>query len=109
MNAVTTRCIELIPEKSPARIARTGQGTFSDMSWRRTIEVGQRYVGTGPTPFGTPSRNVWCVGAIKRAIDGLFYAELINEREPGRTKTISTEALSDPRFYRPVAAEAQSH
>ena len=71
------------------------------------IEIGQRYVGTGPTLFGTPSRNIWFVSAIRRAIDGLLYADLINEKDPGRIKTISTEALADPRYYKPVAGAPQ--
>ncbi len=71
-----------------------------------SIEIGQRYVGTGPTAFGTPSRNIWFVGTIRRAIDGLLYADLINEKDRGRKKTISMEALADPRYYQPVAGDA---
>ena len=71
-------------------------------------EIGRRYVGIGPTLFGAPSRNVWFVRNIWRAIDGLLYADLINEKDPGRKKTISTETLTDPRFYRPLAGEPQN-
>ena len=69
------------------------------------IEIGQRYVGTGPTLFGTPSRNIWFVRAIRRAIDGLLYAELISEKNPGRTKAISALALADTSLYRPVTGK----
>lgn len=72
------------------------------------IEIGQRYVGTGPTLFGTPSRNVWLVSAVRRAIDGLLYADLINENDRGRKKTISTIALVDPRFYRLLVIDSQT-
>ena len=75
------------------------------MPHRNIIEIGQRYVGAGPTLFGTPSRNIWFVRAIRRAPDGLLYADLINEKDPGRKKAISTTALADTSLYRPVASE----
>lgn len=72
------------------------------MPKQASITVGQRFVGTGPTPFGTPSWNVWVVDVLRRGNDGMLYAELINERDPGRRKTISAVALLDTRFYRPM-------
>lgn len=66
------------------------------------IKPGQRYVGTGPTLFGTPSRDIWRVREVRRANDGLLYADLHSEREPGRKKMVSTAALADTNFYRPL-------
>ena len=78
------------------------------MNRKAGVEVGYRYIGTGLTPFGAPSRNIWVVDSIRRAIDGLLYADLINEKDPGRKKTISTAALGDRSLYRPLPQLVQS-
>lgn len=77
------------------------------MAGQANIEIGQRYRDTRPTMFGKPSRTVWVVDALWHGLDGLLYAEVIQEKDPGRKKTISTNALADPRFYRPVAEQPQ--
>ncbi len=82
-------------EREPVEMSRQGS----------SVEIGQRYVGTGPTLFGTPSRNIWFVRTIRRAIDGLLYADLISESEPRNKKAISIRALADSRLYRPVVSE----
>ena len=77
------------------------------MIWRQNVKIGQRYVGAGPTAFATSSRNIWLVSEIHRAIDGGLYADLVNEKDRGRKKMISVEALADPKFYKPVSDETE--
>ena len=79
------------------------------MGRREDIEIGQRYVANEPSVFGLPPRAIWLVAEVRRATDGVLYANLVNEKQTNRKKTIAVDALADPRLYHPAAAiEAQS-
>ena len=82
------------------RLIEQSEKALVVMARRENIEVGQRYVATESSVFGAPPRAIWLVAYIRRATDGVLCANLVNEKQTNRKKTIAVDALGDPRLYR---------
>ena len=62
------------------------------------VKFGQVYRATGKTYLDRPSAG-WSVTKIFTSHDGLAYAQLVNQGDPTLTKTVSLDALTDPRLF----------
>jgi len=62
------------------------------------VKFGQVYRATGKTYLDRPSAG-WTVTKIFTSHDGLAYAQLINQGDSTLTKTVSLDALTDPRLF----------
>jgi hypothetical protein len=66
------------------------------------VRFGQVYRATGKTYLDRPSAG-WSVTKIFTSHDGLAYAQLVNQGDPTLTKTVSLDALTDPRLFQLTA------
>jgi hypothetical protein len=66
------------------------------------VKFGQIYRATGKTYLDRPSAG-WSVIKIFTSHDGLAYAQLVNQGDPTLTKTVSLDALTDPRLFQLAA------
>ena len=63
---------------------------------RRDVQPGQRFRQTDST-------SIWEVLDLKPDAEGIAHARLVRVGDSSAAKTISVNALKDPRLYRPVA------
>jgi hypothetical protein len=68
---------------------------------RPEVKFGQVYRATGKTYLDRPTAG-WTVTKIFTSHDGLAYAQLVNQGDATLTKTISIDALTDPRLFQPT-------
>jgi len=62
---------------------------------RREVQPGQKYKQTDST-------SIWEVMFLKSDAEGISHARLVRVGDLTAAKTISVNALKDPRLYRPV-------
>jgi hypothetical protein len=62
---------------------------------RREVQPGQRYRQTDST-------SIWEVLNLKADAEGISHARLVRVGDATAAKTISVDALRDPRLYKPV-------
>jgi hypothetical protein len=68
------------------------------MSWKQSIERGQRYRDVQPGRFGALGIE-WTVDAVFQGTDGVVYAQLVCASDLTQQKTLSVHALTDQRRF----------
>ena len=68
------------------------------MSWKQSIERGQRYRDVQPGRFGALGIE-WIVDAVFQGTDGVVYAHLVCASDLTQQKTLSVHALTDQRRF----------
>jgi hypothetical protein len=68
------------------------------MSWKQSIERGQRYRDVSPDRFGALGTE-WIVDAVFQGTDRVVYAQLVCASDFTQQKTLSVDALNDRRRF----------
>jgi hypothetical protein len=82
-----------------ASVISSSDGGIEDAEMAKPeVKLSQTYRPTGKTYLDRPSAG-WTVRKIFTSTDGLSYAQLVNQGDSTLTKTVSLDALTDPRLF----------
>jgi hypothetical protein len=85
-------------------VRNAGQGVYSVMAAKQTIEPGQCYRDIQPGAYGRSAASNWIVETIQTGTDHRAYARLVRANDSTVRKTLAVSELEDRRRFELVTA-----